>query len=258
MNNPKRVYDCVSEVEPVQFSDDAAAFFNTQAPLSILIESANSSVLPQQLSQSIAEMAWVRAVLLNDDPSAGKLFPLLPQKLQQQAGPGTGFHPLMALLRNPGLRPYLDPGVQRSYSYDFVESYRDNWWSADWQGSDYSSTAISRHPQPVSFLTPDQNAQAQKQLEQLLELGPADTHLGQLALDYANAHPTDADVAESLYLILRMIRYSSDSYGYSDSPQKKAYTAQVDTIRNSAGRLLRQRYITSQWTKKAAPYVATQ
>jgi hypothetical protein len=255
MKNPKRVYDCAPKVEPVQFSDDAAAFFNTQAPLSILIESANSSALPQQLSQSIAEIAWVRAVLLHDDASAAKLEPLLPPKLVQESAPRSGFHPLMTLLRNPGLRPYLDPGIQRSYSYDFVESYRDNWWSADWQGSDYSSTAAPRRPQPVSFLTSAQSAQAQKELDQLLKLGPADTCLGQLALEYDNAHPDDPDVAESLYLVLRMIRYSSDSYGYSDSPQRKAYTTQVDNIRNSAARLLRQGYVSSPWTKKAAPFV---
>jgi len=256
MKNPKRVYDCAKKAESIQFSDDAADFFNAQAPLSVLIESANSSVLPQQLRQSIAEMAWVRAVLLNDDASAAKLFPLLPQKLQQQAGPGTGFHPLMTLLRNPGLRPYLDPGVQRSYSYDFVESYRDNWWSADWQGSDYSSNAVPRHPQPVSFLKLDQSEQGQKEFDQLLKLGPADAHLGQLALDYASAHPDDPDVAESLYLVLRMIRYSSGSYGFNDdSPARKHYLSQVGAIGSSSARLLRRRYASSPWTKKAAPYV---
>jgi hypothetical protein len=254
MKNPKRVYDCAKEAEPIQFSDDAANFFNAQAPLSVLIDSANSSTLPQQLRQSIAEMAWVRAVLLHDDSSAEKLFPLLPDKLQQQAGSGTAFHPLMTLLRNPGLRPYLDPGVQRSYSYDFVESYRDNWWSADWQGSDYTPNKVLPLAQPASFLTKDQAAQAQLQLDQLLKLGPADTYLGQLALDYANAHPDDPDVAESLYLVLRMIRYCSSS-GYSDSLAEKTHNAQVNTIRNSAARLLRQRYLTSPWTKKAAPFV---
>lgn len=88
-----------------------------------------------------------------------------------------------------------------------------------------------------------------------MKLGPADTYLGQITLDYANAHPDDPDVAESLYLVLRMIRYSSSSYGYSDSTQRVAYINQVDTIRKSAARLLRQRYVTSPWTKKAAPYV---
>jgi hypothetical protein len=233
MKNPKRVYDCARKVDPVQFSDDAAAFFNAQAPLSVLIESANSSALPQQLRQSIAEMAWVRAILLNDHGAAAKLEPLLPPKLIQQAAPRSG--PLMTLLRNPGLRPYLDPGVQRSYSYDFVESYRDNWWSADWAGSDYSSTPAPRGPQPVAFLTSAQNAQAQKELDELLKLGPADTHLGQLALDYAIAHPDDPDVAESLYLVLRMIRYSSSSYGYDDnSPARKHYLTSNPTLNSPA------------------------
>ncbi len=70
---------------------------------------------------------WLVAAIMkasSSDPAASGL----PQKLQYQAGPGVGFHALMAILRNPGLRPYLDGGVQRSTSYDFVESYSDNWW----------------------------------------------------------------------------------------------------------------------------------
>lgn len=115
MKNPKRVYDCAKKAGPIQFSDDAADFFNAQAPLSVLVDAANSQALPQQLRQAIAEMAWVRAVLIKDDASAAKLEPLLPEKLAQEAAPRSGgFHPLMTLLRDPGLRPYLDPGVQRS------------------------------------------------------------------------------------------------------------------------------------------------
>jgi hypothetical protein len=77
-------------------------------------------------------MAWVRSVLLKNEVIAAKILPLLPAKLQKQAGTGIGFHPIMVILRNPDLRPYLDGGVQRSASYDFVESYGDNWWCGDW------------------------------------------------------------------------------------------------------------------------------
>ncbi len=252
MKNPKRVYECARTVEPVQFSADSAGFFNTQAPLATLVDAANSSTLPQQLRTSIAIMAWVRAVLLKDDATAAKLFPLLPAKLQQQAGPGTGFHPLMALLRNPGLRPYLDPGVQRNYSYDFGESYADNWWCQDWKTNWYGDNGPLRPLDPVAFLAPAQHSQADKELSKLLGETGASVYLGSLTIDYANAHPEDRDVPESLYLVLRMIRYGCDRWQDIPGAGKRD---SVDEIRKAAARLLRQRYASSPWTKKAAPYV---
>jgi hypothetical protein len=258
MKNPKRVYDCARKTEPVQFSDDAASFLNTQVPLSVLIESANSQALPQQLRQAIAEMAWVRAILLHDDASAAKLEPLLPAKLIQEAAPRSG--PLMTLLRNPGLRPYLDPGVQRSYSYDFVESYRDNWWCTTWPDRDDGppQSVLPGSTASFSFLTAEQQAQSGAELKRLHAMHGAETYLGQITIDYVNAHPSDSDNPESLYLVLRMIRYGCASDYSEDSPDGKQETANIDTIRKSAARLLRQHYATSPWTKNAAPYVGGQ
>ena len=82
------------------------------------MEAASSSKLPENLRRYLAIMAWLRAVLTSDDASAAKVFAAPPQKIQQQAGIGTGFKPFVTLVRNPGLRPYLDPGVQRSYSFE--------------------------------------------------------------------------------------------------------------------------------------------
>jgi len=255
MKNPKRVYDCKKEIHPLQFSDDAAGFFNAQAPLAVLVQSAQSEALPAQLRRSVAMMAWVRSVLLHDDASAAKLFPLLPEKLQQQAGPGTGFHPLMTLLRNPGLRPYLDAGVQRSYSYDFVESYRDNWWYRDLAVNDYGYNPPLLDKHSAAFLTPAQQADEDHEIAELIKLGGAQATLGERTLAYANDHPTDPDVPESLYLVLRMIRYSRDEYSFLDqSPEKKQPESKEQAIQKAAARLLRQRYAASPWTKKAAPY----
>jgi hypothetical protein len=251
MKNPKRVYDCARSVDPVQFSADSANFINAQASLATLADAANSSALPQQLRTSVAIMAWVRAVLLEDDATAARLFPLLPERLQQQAGPGTGFHPLMTLLRNPGLRPYLDPGVQRNYSYDFVESYADNWWCKDWKAEWYPGNTPIALADPATFLAPAQRAQANQEVSKLIGQNGAAVYLGSLTLDYARAHPDDQDVPESLYLVLRMIRYSCDRW--TDDPNTKSQDS-VAEIRKEAARLLRQRYPTSPWTKRAAPY----
>ena len=254
MKDPKRVYDCTQTVGPVQFSADAALFFNTQAPLGTLVDAANSSALPQQLRTVVAMMAWVRAVLLKEDATAQKLLPLLPEKLRQQASPGTGMHVIMTLLRNPGLRPYLDPGIQRSYSYDFVESYADNWWCADWTAAIGSLSLEMQEPYDVAFLSGSQHRQADAQLKALLGEKSAAVYLGGIVMDYAIAHPDDADVPESLYLLLRTIRYGCERATSQYDTNPDAESKRVDELRKTASRLLRQRYATNPWTKKAAPY----
>ena len=253
MKNPKRQYDCKKEVSPVQFSRDAVSFFNAQAPLTTLVETATSDKLPDQLRRAVAMMAWVRSVLLKDDAAAAKLLPLLPEKLRQEAGSGTGFRPLVAIVRNPGLRPFLDTGVQRSYSYDFVESYRDNWWSQNWGTGDYGGYQTSMDSFPVSFLTPDQHSEGMREVDTLMKLGSAEVYLSRLVLDYAKEHPDDQDVPESLYLVLRMMRYGAGPSWRGD-PAAKDKANEEDVIGKAVSRLLRHRYAASPWTKKAAPF----
>ena len=252
MENPKRVYDCVKKVEPMQFSQEAANLFNDDAPMAMLIEAAQSNQLPEQLRRSVAMMAWTRAVLLRDDASAAKLFSLLPEKLEKEAGPGTGFHALLAIARNPGLRPFLDPGVQRSYSWDFVESYSDNWWCQNWQRSQYSGVGGTAAAAPPSFLSTAQMEQAQREIGHLRRNESAAAWIGGEIVEHARANANDPDVPESLYLVLRMIRYGCDRVE-SYSPDEAKRTANIKGIRDEAARLLRLRYATSPWTKKAGP-----
>jgi hypothetical protein len=251
MQDPKRKYDCKESRNSVEFSHDAVDLFNKALPLEALARSAQSKALPAPLNQSLAIMTWVRAVLLHDEKIAAQMLPILPQKLEQQAGSGIGFHPLMAILRNPGLRPFLDPGVQRSASYDFVQSFADNWWCRDWN-TIYTSNTSPVHAQSVAFLTPSMRATGEKQTTALLALGSADEYLGSQVLDYARAHPDDPGIPEALYLTLRTIRYgcyhasSEESYKPSD---------RVPSIAREAGALMRRRYPKDPWTRKAAPYV---
>jgi hypothetical protein len=254
MKNPKRKYDCSQKVDANQFSIDATTFFNTQAPLSTLVEVATSDMLPQQLRQDVALMAWTRSVLLKDESAAKELHPLLPAKLQEQAGAGTSFHALMALVRNPGLRPFLDSGVQRSYSYDFVESYADNWWCQNWEAN---SLPEERRPIPqekVAYLTSDQISQAGREVAFLDPDDSAEVTLGNLVLAYAQEHPADPDVPESLFLVLRMIRYGCGHGFWLETPAAKERDRKVLAIRSSAARLLRQRYASSPWTRKSASF----
>jgi hypothetical protein len=158
----------------------------------------------------------------------------------------------MAVLRNAGLRPYLDPGVQRSYTYDFVESYADNWWCDDW-----TNPLAEQHgmtiPASVAFLPAASRATAEKEILEFRDLGSADEYLGSQVVAYATSHPNDPDVPEALYLTLRMIRYSC-IHSYSSNPAD-AHTAAPGKIAQQVVALMRRRYIANPWTKKAAPFV---
>lgn len=264
MKNPKRKYDCKKDNANAEFNADAASFFNLEAPLSTLVETAHSNALPENLRNSVAVMAWVRSVLLTDDVEAAKLFPSLPEKLQQQAGPGIGFLPLMTLLRNPGLRPYLDPGVQRSYSFDFVESYGDNWWCKDWNQSWWEQSWYQRGMEneallpaqaAASFLTREERAEGERQSADLRHMGDAEIVLGNRVLAYAKDHPDDPNLPEALFLVLRMIRYGCNHTNWEDTSDQKQHQQQIDAIGKTAARILRQKYPANPWTKKATPFV---
>ncbi len=252
MKNPKRKYDCKPASSPVEFSPDAAGVFNNEMPLAALAEAAQSGTLPGQLRSSVAMVTWVRAVLLKNEAVAAQLLPLLPPKLQQQAGSGVGLHPVMAILRNPGLRPYLDGGVQRSASYDFVESYADNWWCSNWTNSAFSENGAPVRAQSVAFLSPEERKAGEAETSALLRLGSAEAHLGTQIVEYARAHPTGPDVPEALYLTLRTIRYGC-YHANSEEPDSK--DNRVASIALEIGAMMRHRYSSDPWTKKAAPYV---
>ena len=252
MKDPKRRYDCKKDNRSVEFSEDAAAVFNNEMPLATLAQSAQSSALPPSLRQSVAMMTWVRSVLLKNEPIAAKMLPQLPQELQKQAGPGVGFHPLITILRNPGLRPYLDDGVQRSESYDFVESYSDNWWCGNWATS-FSEVGAPVRSLSATFLSTEARETGGKENAALLALGSAEEYLGSQVVDYSRAHPSDPDVPEALYLTLRAIRYGC--YRETGSEEDKASLNRVTTVALEVGAMMRQRYPANPWTKKAAPFV---
>jgi hypothetical protein len=252
MQDPKRKYDCKEDKSPVEFSRDAVDIFNNALPLDDLAQAAHSKALPSPLSQSLAMMTWVRAVLLKNEKLASEMLPLLPQKLQQQAGVGVGFRAQMAILRNPGLRPFLDPGVQRSASYDFIESFADNWWCGNWS-TPYGERNAPRPAESVAFLTSELRSAGNKQSAALLALGSADEYLGSQVLDQARAHPEDPEIPEALYLTLRMIRYGC--YHASSEVDANQQNDRVASIAREVGAHMRSRYPKDPWTKKAAPYV---
>ena len=73
----------------------------------------------------------------------------------------------------------------------------------------------------------------------------------------AQAHPSDPEIPEALYLTLRTIRYGCyHGLGYnSDLAAEKDRNDRIATIAQQVAVIMRKRYPSSPWTKKAAPFV---
>jgi hypothetical protein len=234
---------CVKQIPTAQFDQDAAVVFNQQLPLALWLQAANAHTLPQNLTQAIAWAGWVRAIALHEDGLAQQLAPLLPAAVRATARDSTGFPATLAMLRNPGLRPYIEQGVQRSASYSELDTFRDNWWcqkAGDGSNpTDDGPPALSRPTLVPPFLTHDEQEAARTQAAALNELPNGVAWLGRRAIDYVKAHPDDPNAAESLALTVRATRYG-------------CYSPQT-AISKEAFQLLHQRYPKSPWTAKT-PY----
>ncbi len=252
MKNPARRYDCVASVESLQMDADAAAALNRYAPLSLWLQAAKSTSLSAQLRLAVATEGWTRAILLSDKDAAAAFVALLPEKLREQAAQNSVSGPWMTLLRNPGLRPYVNAGTQRAYSYDFVESYRDNWCYQP----DENRTAIA-----PAFLSREER---QRGINDAQKLEPIrSVFVGQQIVRQVEEHPENPDSAEALFLVLRMIRYGCvepAAPASANTPQTIAITYTPEAkelleLKQHAARLLRRHYAGSPWTRKAAPFV---
>jgi hypothetical protein len=250
--NSARHYNCAAGVEPEQMDADAARVLNQEAPLSVWLSAAESTSLSPQLRSAIAMEGWTRATLLEDRQEAKSFLLLAPEPLREQATQHSPLAPWMTLARNPGLRPYVNAGTQRAYSYDFVESYRDNWC--------YQPEAFARPPVQAAFLS---NAERQAGADEVQRLAAIrSVFVGRQIIREVEANEHDPDGAEALFLILRMIRYgcTEPASMNPDSSLSSAITytdeaKELLKLKRDAARLLRQHYAASPWTKKAAPFV---
>jgi len=240
---------CPAEAPPMQFDEDSTAILNSQTPLHLLVEAARSTNLPPNLRQDVVLATWVRSVLLGDNTSAAELAPHLPESIQKTAGPSIGFPAVLAILRNPGLRPYLEPGVSRLASYGFLENFRDNWWCGSSQRQNYAETQKPSAPSPVAFLSADEQKTAEAEYQRLTQRPCAPAELGQRVIVYAKDHPSDPDLPEALALTVR-----ATHFGWLGWSQDKEGAAKNTAVSKAAFQLLHNRYPNSPWTAKTPYY----
>jgi hypothetical protein len=234
----------------LQFAEDSTVVFNRQMPLQRLVEAATSDILPPNLRQDVTLAAWTRSVVLEDKASAAALVPHLPESIRKTAGDGIGFPAVLAILRNPGLRPYVESGVSRLASYSYLESYRDNWWCGGLQQEYSGNPPKPRVPAPVTFLSDDQQKTAEAEYQRLRQRPCAPADLGQRVIDYAKAYPSDPDVPEALALTVRATHYGASTYG----DDYEARTKQNSAVSKAAFQLLHKSYPKSPWAAKTPYY----
>ncbi len=242
--------DCPELMLPLEFDEDAVAVLNRYTPLTQLIHAASSSTLPAPLRQELAIVAWTRAVLFEDAASASKIAPLLPKSLRDIAGSSISFPASLAILRNSGIRPYLEPGIPRIASFSTFDQLRDNWWCKPWDDRAVSEEKPAPLPAPP-FVSSAQKNLGDAEYQRLQKLPDAVALIGQRVLDYANGHADDPQVPEALALTVRASHYACQTFDpESHGDTKSEYTP----VSKAAFELLRRHYPKSPWTAKTPYY----
>jgi hypothetical protein len=235
--------------EQAFFTDSSAQVLAQRMPLSLLVESAKSPVLPASLRREVARSTWTRAAVVGNMAVADELEPALAEldnplwKLMERfrsakENEDKKFEAALVTLQNPGLSPYVRTGLLRSATLGEIDNYRDNWWCEP-TAAGSTSFRRDRDPQtpPPLFLSPNDLAALNKETAKLAGSGVAPNYLTAEVLAFAKLHPEDERVPQALHLAVRSTRY-----GCTD--------AETTHWSEKAFRLLHERYPKSDWTEK--------
>ena len=244
------------------FDVDAAKILNEQTPVELWLDAAKRETLPQSMRREVATAGWVRSVLLGDDKTAQSLAPMV-QKLWPELSPllqtyleaadarARTFAAVFVMLRNPGLRPYVQVGFGRETPMGKIDDFRDNWWCSfgpDKNGSlpgYYRNASIIGEPlrelyqnsgPEAQFLSAEEQERGRSQWSKLATLAAAPDYLAAEAINWAKNNPRDSRAAEALHLAVRATRYGC-------SEEKTPYSKE-------AFDLLHKQYPDSEWARK--------
>jgi len=241
---------------------DGARILNEQTPVDLWLDAAKRQDLPQSVRREVATAGWVRAILLGDEKTARSLAPILQDlapdlkpSLQKYLDAGDArariFAAVFLMLRNPGMRPYVQVGFGRETPIDKIDDFRDNWWctfAPDQNGSlpgYYRNASIIGEPlrelyqdgaPKARFLPADEQERGKREWSQLATLGAAPDYLAAQTIEWAKSNRSDARMAEALHLAVRATRYGC-------SEQRTPYSKQ-------AFDLLHKQYPDSEWARK--------
>jgi hypothetical protein len=236
------------------FDADAMRILNTSVPLSLLKQIAVHPDLPDYLRSRVALSAWVRAVILGDEPSAQELAPevgqLIPELKSYMAdyskakeAKAKSYEAIWAMLKNPAMRPFVDQGTGRREAMDTIDDYRDNWWCDDayldsLYGNDGNKVVAT--PAPV-FLTKEQLAEATEENAKIAKLAASGSNfLAAKTSAWAESAPKEKRLPEALALAVKSTRFGCQN-------------CDTGKVSKTAFDILKERFGTSEWKKKT-PY----
>ena len=249
-----------------QLDGDSIVVFNQGLPLEMIVDAAGNESLPEEVRQDLAEVAFVRAILLGEEMAVRALLPrierahptLQPQLRLYGEAPDEAhrrFAAAFVLLKAPGLRPNLVRGIPTRTRVEEIDDFRDNWWCGFEVGPDLHGRPLARHhrsswpsseppaaapPAAPEFLTGAQRDQFQQEWERLTADGSGVNHLAAVVSSFAEEHPGNELEAEALHLAVRATRYGCTDKATSRQSRR-------------AFQLLHRRHPDSAWAKQT-PY----
>ncbi len=136
---PARIDNENQQQTAPEFDVDAALVLTQELPTRLLAKAAAASSVDEDLRTQIAEEAWVRSVLLDQEqvarqlvPTLSRLDPSLSAGLKAYDGAPSAaerkFAAVFLILHQPELHPYVYAGPGRQSTPGGIDSYRDNWW----------------------------------------------------------------------------------------------------------------------------------
>ncbi len=233
---------------------------NTTVPLQLWSDAAHNNLIPRNLQTQIAQVGWVRAIILHDRTSArtfAQRLALLKPELTAEmhaylAEPdpaAANFDAVFLMLRAPGFEPQLRPGWGRETAVLKRDILRDNWWALN-SGNQFQAAASAGCRQdPGLDLYPDGKFISAAIPAQQREAGNAEwskimqhaangvDYLCSETIAWAKAHPDDTRVPQALYLAVEATHYGPWQKSGNEW-SKQAFT------------FLHNRYPTSPWTVK--------
>ncbi len=251
-----------------RFTPEAAVVLNERLPLETLAAIVQKRAYPKQLQFELAMAVWTRAVLLNKPEVARTLAPAL---IEGEPGwrPWLTAHDeaktdddrraaaLLALMRFPSVRPYVNAGAGREDGFVGYSGYRDNWWCAgmgeDPRGANSYSGSYNYQAGPdgdaqaagqtkpaevwPAFVTAAMKSQAKEENTALAKIGDAPQYFGSQALAWVKAHPGDPRGAELLGFAFRAMRNGCN-------------LEQSAGLRHEVFNTLHAKYGQSEWARK--------
>jgi hypothetical protein len=201
------------------------------------------------LRGQVALAAWTRAILLGDGASArelalavSELIPELKPSLNAWLGArdpqARRFEAALIMLRHPGIRPYVDPGVGRVTPLGQMDRLRDNWWRfPSWYERSLAGRG-RRSPRPSYpvFLSAAERKSADEEWQKPSTIN-APNFLCAEVIGEAKRSPDDQRIPEALYRCIGAVRLGCSN------DQGTEYA-------KSAYYLLHRRYTESSWAQK--------